>query len=148
MKKIGFIAPLLMAAGVLATPANAGAYQDSFSRCLVDSTTESDRVTLIRWIVVAYLSHPNISRLAQISPEQRNSVSIENAELFERLLLLDCHEELKKAVQFEGESSIQTSFRTLGAVAAEVLATDRDVQSFMVDFVKYVDTDRLGQSFQ
>jgi hypothetical protein len=75
-------------------------------------------------------------------------VSIENAELFERLLLLDCQEELKKAIQFEGESSIQTSFQTLGAVAAEVLATDRDVQAFMVDFVKYVDTDRLGQSFQ
>ena len=54
----------------LAISAQAGPYTDDLSKCLVNSTTESDRMALVQWIFSAAASHPAVKSIVSISEEQ------------------------------------------------------------------------------
>ena len=144
----------VIAAGVLAVTvscasgAAAGVYADDLSKCLVKSATEQDRTVLMQWFFTVLASNPSIKSMSAATDEQRQDINRKTAELFMRLLTADCHGELVTALRNEGPSVMETSFSTLGQVAARGLfsnpATLRDMQGF----TKYLDKNKLNALFK
>ena len=100
---------------------SAGEAIDRLSVCLVENTSPQYEINLIRWIVVAYGSHPEVSDLAQSSVLLETEADIEVAKLFERLLSENCSTETKTAIIIGGDAAIETAFSILGQVAAKSL---------------------------
>ena len=127
---------------------SAGEATDRLSVCLVENTSSQDEINLIRWIVVAYGSHPEVSDLAQSSVLLETEADIEVAKLFERLLSEDCSTETKTAIIIDGDAAIETAFRILGQVAAKSLTQDAQVKQRLEGFVRYIDFSSIQSLLQ
>ena len=127
---------------------SAGEATDRLSVCLVENTSSHDEINLIRWIVVAYGSDPEVSHLAQSSVLLETEVDIEVAKLFERLLSEDCSTETKTAIIIGGDAAIETAFSILGKVAAKSLTQDAQVSQRLEGFVRYIDFSSIQSLLQ
>ena len=127
---------------------SAGEATDRLSVCLVENTSSQDEINLIRWIVVAYGSHPEVSDLAQSSVLLETEADIEVAKLFERLLSEDCSTETKTAIIIGGDAAIETAFSILGKVAAKSLTQDAQVSQRLEGFVRYIDFSSIQSLLQ
>ena len=127
---------------------SAGEATDRLSVCLVENTSSQDEINLIRWIVVAYGSDPEVSHLAQSSVLLETEVDIEVAKLFERLLSEDCSTETKTAIIIGGDAAIETAFSILGKVAAKSLTQDAQVSQRLEGFVRYIDFSSIQSLLQ
>lgn len=105
------------ASGAVA-PCFGGIYTDDLSRCLVDSTSQDDRSTLVRWIFEAMSQHPTVASLTSVKPADLEEANKAVGALFMRLLTETCLQKAKDAVANEGPPAIQMSFQVLGQVAA------------------------------
>ncbi len=80
------------------TNAQAGLYTDDLSRCLVESTSTADKVSLVKWMFTAAAFHPAVSSIASVSEKQLVNTNKEIAELFTKLLTESCKEQSKKSI--------------------------------------------------
>jgi len=65
------------------------------------------------------------------------------ADLFMKLLTDTCRQQAKKAIQYEGQLAIQTSFQILGQVAAKELFSSPEVAAGMSELDKHIDEKKL-----
>lgn len=119
--------------------ASAGIYTDDLSRCLVKSSTQSDRMSFARWIFSAMTTAEAVSAMSNTSPAQRELASRETVALMERLILVDCRAETSLAIRYEGEAAIGAAFETLGKAAATDLMSDKAVVTEMERLPTYMD---------
>ena len=110
-----------------AAPVFSGPYTDDMARCLVKSTSDTDKVFLVKWMFAAAALHPAVRSISSVSDAERDELNRNTATLFERLVTESCRSEAQEAVKYEGPASIQTSFQVLGHVAAQGLFSDPDV---------------------
>lgn len=129
-------------------PVSAGPYQDDLSKCLVRFTNRSDRVALMRWLVVAYLQNPKVGRIATVDPGDGEALTKDVAKIFQRLLVRNCADETRNSVAYEGGGSIEKAFQTLGMVAGRELAGSPEVQKFMARLENYVDHAEIERKFK
>ena len=125
----------------------AGVYSDDLSKCLVERTSDEDKVLLAKWIFTVISAHPSTTTLATINQEQKTETAKSTGKLFETLLTASCHDETAKAVKYEGPESLGVSFKVLGEIAMNTLMTNPKVQAESEYFMQYVDTKKLEQSF-
>lgn len=125
-----------------ATGAKAGIYTDDLSRCLVSKTTDQDKTQLVRWIFSAVSRNPAVKDLVTLSDAQRQQSTKAVAELFQRLLLDDCHKQTVDALKYEGPVAATQSFQVLGQVAARGLMSDPAVTKDVQSLTSYVDKPR------
>ncbi|HEX4195266.1 MAG TPA: hypothetical protein VHY80_19320, partial [Stellaceae bacterium] len=52
----------------MTTSAHAGIYADDLGRCFVKSTTEDDRLTLIRWMFGSMTLQPALQAMVTVTP--------------------------------------------------------------------------------
>lgn len=123
--------------------AGAGMYTDDLSRCLVDSTTSADKLTLVKWMFAAMARHPAVKTLASVSDAQMDSANKETATLFMKLVTNTCRAQTQKAVKYEGQAALQSSFQVFGQVAAAELFQNQDVAEGMSGLSKYFDEKKL-----
>ena len=141
------LAALLAGAGLLAPwAAVAGPYSDDLSKCLVRSTGEDEKRTLVKWIFAAVALHPEVAEISSVTPAQRAEMTRNTAKIFEKLLADSCRAEVQQAVQYEGPQTIGTSFQVLGQVAARELFANPNVSASMADLGKYIDQKRLAEA--
>ena len=126
-----------------ASSASAGVYSDDLSRCLGKATSSADRDVLVRWIFAAMANNASVKSFATITPEQHKKMEKDGGELFQRLLVTDCHAETVTALKFEGYDAIAVGFRTLGEVAMRGLTADPTVSASLTNWINYIDQDRL-----
>ena len=119
--------------------ASAGIYTDDLSRCLVKSSTATDRLSFVRWIFSAMTAAETVKAMSTVTPEERENASRETVTLMERLVLVDCRTETAMAIQYEGEAAIGTAFETLGKVAVTDLMGDPAVNAEMERLQTYMD---------
>ena len=130
--------------GLITSPvATAGPYADDLGKCLVASTTREDRVTLARWIFIAFAAHPSVARISSTKPSDVDSANAQVGSLFTKLLTESCSEKTKSALQNEGPSAIQLGFQVLGQVAGVELASSPEVQERMSGIIKFIDNRKL-----
>ena len=124
-------------------PVMAGVYTDDLSRCLVESTSKSDKATLVQWVVVAISQHPSVSALSKATDSDVEKANAAAGALFMQLLTDTCVEKSRKALKYEGAAAIQAAFAVLGQVATTDLFTDPNVQKVMAGLDKHLDTKKL-----
>jgi hypothetical protein len=60
--------------------ATAGLYSDEMAKCLIASTTQSDKTNLVRWLFATAALHPDVSSIAAATKEQRAEMNISAAD--------------------------------------------------------------------
>jgi hypothetical protein len=142
------IATLLLAI----EPGQAEQPADALKTCLVDNTTGRDRKDLAKWIFFAMAAHPELKPHAGPSAVTGADESARvMAALVMRLLTETCVKETRAVVSnSQGNQALSESFRVaferLGQIAMVELMTDKDVQSSMGQFERYVDTKRFSDA--
>jgi len=126
----------------------AGIYVDDLTRCLISQTTTNDRTLLARWMVFSYAQHPANAGFVSSDLSKKDAVNATMAELVSRLLLVSCLEQVKKAIRFEGQSSLEQSFKALGEMAAVELMESPTVLETMNGFTTHLDEQKLIELFQ
>lgn len=121
----------------------AGPFADDMAKCLVNSTSPADRTVLVKWIFSVIALHPDLSAMSSISAKQREELSKSAGALFQRLLVESCRSETQKALQNEGQQTIQYAFQVLGQVATTGLFSDPRVAEGTKGLAKYLDEDKL-----
>ncbi len=136
----------MAAALFCSSSATAGIYTDDLSRCLVESSTASDKIALVKWMFAVLSLHPAVKSMASIPAEELENANKETAGVFVKLLAETCKDQTIKAVKYEGGAAIQASFNVLGQVAAKELLSHSDVASGMSGLVKYIDEEKLKKA--
>lgn len=127
-------------------PVFCGPYTDDLSKCIVESTTEDDRIEFVKWMFSTIARHPATKSLASITEQQQNEFDKNAAELFMELLSDSCREKAEKAIKFEGQIAIEQSFNALGQVAARDLFQDPAVAAAVANMQSYIDGKKLKSS--
>jgi hypothetical protein len=143
MRRFGLTLAVLAFAAALVAPAHAGPYGDDLAQCLVEKSSDADKTTLIKWFFAMAATHPDVKSIAAITAEQRESLNRDVARIFQTLLTETCKNETKKAMKYEPQTAIQSSFSVLGQVAAQGLFSDPDVAGNLGEFTKFVDEEKL-----
>ena len=140
-----FVPLIVFCVGTLAADrlAAAGPYADELSKCLVASTTQEDRALLVQWIFSMAALHPAVKSMARISDGDREQLNRRIAGMMQGLLTSSCVSETKRALKYEGTSTIEASFNVLGQVAGRELFADPSVAAGLGDLTKYLDEQKL-----
>lgn len=137
---------ILIAATITAsvpTSVYAGPFTDNLSKCLVESTSTRDRNALVQWMFSAASLHPAVQSIASVSEQQLDEATKSTAELFMKLLTETCKQETIKALEYEGNLTLQTSFEVLGQVAGRELFSSPEVNAGMSKLDTYLDQEKL-----
>lgn len=145
MKSIGAFSAGAILALSLSIPgmAAAGPYSDEMAKCLVASTSETDKNFLVKWMFAAAALHPAVKSASSVTDAQRSEINIKAAKLFERLLTESCKTQVQQAVKYEGPSTIESAFQILGQVAARGLFSDPRVNGFIAQLGNHIDKQKL-----
>ncbi|GAB5499464.1 MAG: hypothetical protein PsegKO_17750 [Pseudohongiellaceae bacterium] len=139
---------VLASFALTATSAHAGPDADALGRCLVVESTSEDKLDLVKWMFTAMSQHPAVSELAQVS-EQDRAVSLEGMANLMTVLLTDrCAELAKTAIRNEGPIAMQTSFATLGQVAAAELFANPQVSGGLAELDTYLDHNAINEALE
>jgi hypothetical protein len=134
----------VLAAGLLAAGASvAGPYSDDLAKCMVRSSTPADRAEFVKFLFSALAQHPDVSSMANISPQQMEAVSKASGQLVQRLLLQSCRSEAQQAIHYEGVQSIYFGFQFYGQAMAAELIGNPIVAAKMKDLNNYLDADKF-----
>ena len=143
-KSIGMsLALLCLAAALHPTSAHAGVYGDDLARCLVERTSDADKILLAQWIYTVISVHPSAASLAKISDADREAVAERAGKVFETLLTDSCREQAAKTIKYEGTDALGNGFKVLGEIAMTTLLGDPAVSAESQNFVKYVDQAKI-----
>ncbi len=146
MKKGLLTLPILattIAATFISSYSTAGVYTDDLSKCLVASTTVTDRNNLVRWMFAAAAKHPAVSEIVTVTPEVMEQTNKTMGDLMNRLLLVSCKTETKEAIKYEGGTTIEASFQVLGQVAGRELFSNPAVAESLSNLDKHIDSAAL-----
>ncbi|HEY3851557.1 MAG TPA: hypothetical protein VGL87_11330 [Steroidobacteraceae bacterium] len=142
LKGLAFAA--LLTVGILeAGLAGAGPYSDDLAKCMVRTSTPADRAEFVRFLFSAMAQHPDVSSMANISPQQMEATLKGTGELIQRLLLESCRSEAQQAIHYEGMQSVFFGFQFYGQAMAAELLGNPIVAGKMKDLNKYLDADRF-----
>lgn len=141
-------ATLLAFALSLPTVASAQEAPDALQACVLESATEADHRTLVRWIYAAIALHPDLQDMAGAVDAQREQANREMGALIERLLAVDCVDAARQAAQAgEADAVFGQAFGLLGQVAGQSLFNDSRVGAEAAGIVRYVDMNRIVPLF-
>lgn len=140
----------LIVLGLLMLPpmATAGEFADDLSDCLLNSTTEEDKLSLVRWMFTAMALHPGVADVADVSLSTREKANREMAELLVDLLSIRCFSETQLALQNEGTVALQASFNALGQIAATNLFSDPNVAAGLASLETYISAEDLQRQLE
>ncbi|KGM56300.1 hypothetical protein N800_08885 [Lysobacter daejeonensis GH1-9] len=141
---LGLTALLLLSlASLNPGPVHAGVYGDDLAKCLVERTSDGDKVLLAQWIFTVISVHPSAASLGEVSDADRAKVAKQAGKVFETLLTDSCKEQTVKAVKYEGADTLGSSFKVLGEIAMTTLLADQNVAAESQNFIKYVDEAKI-----
>lgn len=122
-----------------------GVYTDTLTKCIVRSTTDTDKRLVVTWVFSIIALHPDVQNMMMVSVDDREEANKKIANLFETLLTKTCRTEAVEAVKYEGNAAIGKSFEVLGQIAMRELLTDPQVNAGLSGFVKYIDLPRVEE---
>lgn len=130
-----------------AAPANAGVFTDDLSRCLVNKSSDSDQQKLMQWMFAAFALNPSLSPLTKITTAQRSEFTKGAADVYTRLLVVDCRAEAVAALKNEGDSSLGPAFGVLGRTTASRIFNAPAVGAELEKLGESFDKDALKKLF-
>lgn len=149
-KRLGRMSHIvLMAVALLGATqvAVAGQEVDQLSECLVKSTTATDKTTVLQWTFVALASHPDLKSFSNVSPEQKEQLDKNLAQVLQRILVEQCSVQAKAVIQTGGLQAVGDSFQELGKITGEEILKNPEVKSQLKGVIRYVDLNKLMMTF-
>ncbi|MBS98358.1 MAG: hypothetical protein CMI01_06740 [Oceanospirillaceae bacterium] len=122
---------------------NAGIYSDDLSRCLIESSTPSDKATLVKWMFTAMALHPDVASMSAVTPQQRDEANKDAARMFVNLMTETCLEQARKAIRYEGPVAVHQGFNAFGQVAGQELFANPEVAQGLTGLEKHMDLEKL-----
>ena len=116
-----------------------GEYLNRFANCLMQNTTERDKVVLVRWMFSAVAQHSALESEFNISAEKSTNHEIAVADYMQYILGSICLEEAKNVLNYEGEDAFAKSFEYLGEVAMMSLIDDPNVNRALENWIIHLD---------
>lgn len=133
-----------LALALAASPALAAETQDAFTRCLIQSSTGSDRIALMRWLFAAISVHPEARDLTNLTSARRGELSKDAAGRIMRLMFDDCADQTLAMIDDEDgariEKKVEKGFELFGEVAMQELMNDKAVQAEFEGLQPYAET--------
>jgi len=124
---------------VVQTNSFSGEYLNRFANCLMQNTTERDKVVLVRWMFSAVAQHSALESEFNISAEKSTNHEIAIADYMQYILGSICLEEAKNVLNYEGEDAFAKSFEYLGEVAMMSLIDDPNVNRALENWIIHLD---------
>ena len=124
---------------VVQTNSFSGEYLNRFANCLMQNTTERDKVVLVRWMFSAVAQHSALESEFNISAEKSTNHEIAIADYMQYILGSICLEEAKNVLNFEGDDAFAKSFEYLGEVAMMSLIDDPNVNRALENWIIHLD---------
>lgn len=131
-----------------AVPLQAPTPQDALTTCLLGSTTEEDRRTLVKWIFLVMSRYPDVAPMMTVQDDERQRINRQAGGIFERLMVDNCGSELKLALRKSGTDAISKSFEVLGETAMGALLQDPAVNAASASLMSEVDLGRLARTLE
>lgn len=122
---------------------HAGVYGDDLTKCLVSSTTDTDKALLMKWIFSAMSLNKEVASYVDMPADVREGINKDAGGLYMRLLTESCKVQTRDAFKYEGQAAIGAAFTVLGQVASQGLFGDPAVSAGMADMIKHIDEDKL-----
>src|SRR5438105_10172776 len=91
---------------VAASPAIGGVFTDDLSRCIVEKSSDADKAEMMRWMFAAFAKAPALSGMVSINQQQRDKLNKSMADIYSRLILVDCRSQAVAALKNEGENAL------------------------------------------
>ena len=124
---------------VVQTNSFSGEYLNRFANCLMQNTTERDKVVLVRWMFSAVAQHSALESEFNISAEKSTNHEIAVADYMQYILGSICLEEAKNVLNYEGEDAFTKSFEYLGELAMMSLIDDPNVNNALENWIIHLD---------
>lgn len=147
MPRIGFSALMAVALLGSAQLATAGPTVDQLSDCLVKSTTETDKKTVLQWTFVALSTHPDLKSFSQVTDVQKEQLDKSLATVLQRILVEQCSSQTKAVIQAEGLQAVGDSFQELGRTTGEAIVKNPEVNQQLKGVLRYVDLNKMVMTF-
>ncbi len=145
------VAGLIAGSAVFAAPsahAATGMYTESLTRCIVESTTDDDKRSVVTWIFSIIALHPDVQGMMLVSDAEREDANKRIANLLETLLTKTCRAQAVDAIKYEGDAALGKSFETLGQIAMTELLNHPNVNAGLSGFTKYVDVQSVEKALR
>ena len=124
---------------VVQTNSFSGEYLNRFANCLMQNTTERDKIVLVRWMFSAVAQHSALESEFNISAEKSTNHEIAVADYMQYILGSICLEEAKNVLNYEGEDAFTKSFEYLGELAMMSLIDDPNVNRALENWIIHLD---------
>ena len=118
---------------------NAGPYQDRYTSCILENTSERDRIILVKWLFVLLAEHPSLKDDFPTTEDDKISNDMAVADYISYVLGVKCLNETIDVLEYEGEEAFLKGFELLGEVAFMELADHEDVSSSFERYIQYID---------
>ncbi|MBP9623795.1 hypothetical protein ACQUFW_04495 [Acinetobacter johnsonii] len=139
-----FLAAALCGSVQLAT---ANTTVDQLSNCLVESTTATDKTTVLQWTFAALAAHPDLKVYSNVTDAQRTQLDKNLAQVLQRILVEQCSAQTKAVIQAEGLQAVGDSFQELGQITGEEILKNPEVKGQLQSVLRYVDLNKLVTTF-
>jgi hypothetical protein len=132
--------------GVVATT-QASSTVDALSQCLVQSTTATDKTTVLQWTFAALSQHPDLNSMSNVTIAQKEQLDKNLAQVLQRILVEQCSSQTKAVIQSDGLEAVGTSFQELGAITGNEILKTPQVKSQLNGVLKHVEMGKLVTAF-
>ena len=121
---------------------NAETYSNDLAKCMIEETTLSEKVDLVKWAVRLFGEHPSVDI---VKLDQSSTINLDKkiGRLVSSLLLDRCQPQAKKALDYEGERSLVTAFGIVAKASSNKIMSHPNVQDASQEWGKYLDIEDL-----
>ncbi len=140
MKKLISIIILII---LYQTTSQAGQYSNNFANCLMEKTTERDKVVLVRWAFSAMAHHSALKEEFNIPKSKFTKHEIAVADYVQYILGTVCFKETKNVLKYEGDEAFLKAFEMLGEIAFLSLMEEATVSNALENYVTHIDPEFL-----
>ena len=121
------------------TSSLAGQYSDKFANCLMQKTTDRDKIVLVRWAFSALAHHSALRDEFNIPKSKFTKHEIAVADYVQYILGTVCFKETKNVLKYEGDEAFLKGFELLGEIAFLSLTNETAVAEALENYVIHID---------
>ena len=121
------------------TSSQAGQYSDKFANCLMQKTTDRDKIVLVRWAFSALAHHSALRDEFNIPKSKFTKHEIAVADYVQYILGTVCFKETKNVLKYEGDEAFLKGFELLGEIAFLSLTNETAVAEALENYVIHID---------
>ena len=125
------------------TSSLAGQYSDKFANCLMQKTTDRDKIVLVRWAFSALAHHSALRDEFNIPKSKFTKHEIAVADYVQYILGTVCFKEAKNVLKYEGDEAFLKAFEMLGEIAFLSLMEEASVSNALENYVTHIDPEFL-----